>query len=364
MLEVVSTVLLAAHLMLIDVAMIGPLASAWFDWRSARNGDAQLGELARRLAVAAIVALLAGGVLGGLLLLLRYLTGERYFRALEAIPVDRLWFAGAEFLFGVVCLAVYAGLWRRWRRGRLWHRLLAVAGATNLMLHFPALFTVISLVSTRPGLAASDLNRAEFRRLLVDGEVISRVVHVWLAAIVVTGLVVVWLAVRGGASVRPVESSDTPSTDAQPAGARLVPTGARLALAGTLLQFPVGIWVALAIPETERDGLLGGDTAATLLFLASVLLAMWLMHELSALALAAPSIGQVWRASGVLVALVCLMVGTRVRLESLTPAARRAEAACSSPGSDAAQALASQKTSVSIGGLFTRRRVQPLRSLP
>src|SRR5690606_26500040 len=149
-----------------------------------------------------------------------YLTGERYFRALSALPIDRLWFAGAEFLFGAVCLALYAGLWRRWRRGRLWHRLLAVAGATNLMMHFPALFTIVSLISMQPGLAAGGLDRAEFRRLLVDGQVVSRVAHVWLAAVAVTGLTVVWLALRGSAALSEAQLTDNPDDGGQ-SGVRL-----------------------------------------------------------------------------------------------------------------------------------------------
>ena len=84
MLDVVTVVLLTAHLILIDVAMVGPLASAWFDWRGARSSQPECCELGRRLAAWSLGSLVAGGALGGVLLALRYLDDERYFRALPA----------------------------------------------------------------------------------------------------------------------------------------------------------------------------------------------------------------------------------------------------------------------------------------
>ncbi len=337
MLEVVSAVLLTAHLILIDVAMIGPLASVWFDWRGTRRSQPEISELGRRLAAWSLGSLVVGGLLGAVLLAMRYLDDERYFRALSAIPRDRLWFAGAEFVFSLLALSLYVGLWRRWRKGRLGHALLAVAASSNLMMHFPALFAVISIVSTRAAWAGRTLDRAEFRGLLVDGEVLSRVVHVWLAAVAVTGVAVAWLALRTMAGEGDLR-------------ARIVRTGARLALTGTMLQFPVGLWVALAMPESARAPLLGGDAAATLFFLASVTLAMVLMHVLSGLALSEPTARQAWRASAVLVGLMLLMVGTRVRLDRnlLTP--RPAPAPGERTGRHEPQALASPESSDSIGG--------------
>ena len=339
MLDVVTAVLLTAHLILIDVAMIGPLASAWFDWRGTRRSQPELVELGRRLAAWSLGSLVVGGVLGGALLALRFLDDERYFRALGAIPSDRLWFAGAEFVFSLLTLGLYVGLWRRWRKGRLGHRLLAVAASSNLMMHFPALFAVISIVSTRAAWAGRTIDRAEFRKLLIDGEVLSRVVHVWLAAVAVTGVAVVWLALR----------TERGQEDRRELFVR---TGARLALAGIMLQFPAGLWVTLAMPESARAPLLGGDAGATLFFLASVMLAMVLMHLLSALALSEPIARQAWRASVVLIALILLMVGMRVRLDRnlLTP--RPAPAAGEQTPARQPLALASPESSDSIRELF------------
>ena len=323
-----TAILLTMHLLLVDVAMVGPLLAAWYDWRGAKRGEPKLSELGRRLALVSLLAFVVGMVLGGGLLAGRYFTDPRYMRAVAAVPRDRLWFALAELVFALVCLVLYLVLWRRWQRGRIFHRLLAIAAASNLMIHFPALFAVISLISTRPGLMGRVLERDEYRRLLIDGQVLSRVTHVWLAAVAVTGLVVVWLAIRTLS-----QDVDAASSDGATAGAglrlRAIRSGGRLALTATMLQFPVGIWVALAMPEAAREPLLGGDAVAALLFLVALMLAMLQMHMLSALVLTQPTAQQAWRATTVLVTLILLMVGTRLRLgiqQTPRPVAKAAEA--------------------------------------
>jgi hypothetical protein len=308
-----TAILLATHLLLVDVAMIGPLVAAWYDWRGRRMNQPAIVDLGRRLAWCAVAALVGGSVLGGVLLAGRYLFDERYFRAVAAIPTGRLWFAAVELLFSLVCLLVYAGTWRTWRKARVVHMLVAAAGATNLMMHFPALFAVISIVGSRPALLGRQLERAEFRRLLVDPEVLSRVVHVWLAAAAVTGLAVVWLALRQRSSRNCGEEQLSEELRES-----AIKGGARLALGATMLQFPVGLWVAFAMPEVAREPLLGGDPAASFLFLGSIGLAMVLVNVLSALVLSSDKTRQTRRATTVVVVLVFLMVTMRLRLAELS----------------------------------------------
>lgn len=305
MLAITLTLLLTAHLLLVDLAMVGPLACVWLRWSARRHADAASEAVARRLALAAIWALAGGSALGGLLLAVRYLADDRaYFSAVAAMPVDRLWFALAELLFSFGCLGAYAALWNRWRRRPVLHALLAVAGATNLLAHFPALFAIISVVSARSEVAAA-LDRAAFRRLLVDGEVLSRVAHVWLAAAAVTGIAVAALAMRTAEAELPAESRR-----------RLFKTGAWLALVATLAQFPVGLWVALEMPPATRSGLLGGDWMAMGLFFAGLLLAVHLLSVLLAIALGDDASRHVRRSMAVLVAVMLLMVATRLRLST------------------------------------------------
>ncbi len=196
-LEVVLVVLLGVHLLLVDVAMIGPLASVWLDWRSGRTDDATMEQAGLTVARLSSWGLTLGIALGVVLLGARWhMNNGAYLEAVSALPRSRLWFAGFELLFYFACMGAYTGLWRRWRRWRFAHRLLAVAAASNLLMHFPALFVIISVVGQRPELLSHAVDSAEFRRLLIDGEVLSRVVHVWLAATVVTSAVLMALGRR------------------------------------------------------------------------------------------------------------------------------------------------------------------------
>lgn len=309
MLEVTTALLLTAHLLLVNVAMAGPLVAVWLDWRARRQSDAASaelsGELGRQLAWCSAAALVLGSLLGGVLLAVRYYADDGYFRAAAAIPTDRLWFALVELLFSLVCLTVYAGLWNRWRRARFVHRLLALAAATNLLAHFPALFVIISVIDARRPLPAEPLDRAAYQRLLIDSEVLSRVVHLWLAAGAVTGMLLVLLVLRRKGSAE------------SPAHQVLVKSAARLTLTLAMLQFPVGLWVALAMPAAMRAPLLGSDAVAAILFLAALMLAMLLLHVVSPLALGSIGPHTAWRGTAVLVALILLMIGVRVRLNEL-----------------------------------------------
>src|SRR5262249_5997534 len=137
---------------------------------------------------------------------------------------------------------------------------------------------------------------------------LSRVLHLWLAAGATTGIVMALLALTRRA--RPPEESAT--DDSQ----QVAKAGAQFTLAMTMLQFPVGMWVAFAIPASQRELLLGGDSVAALLFLASLLLAMGLLHVLAPLLQGVAETKHAVRGAAVLVTLFLLMVGTRLRAAS------------------------------------------------
>lgn len=197
--------------------------------------------IARQTAWLAVGSLVGGALLGVVLLALRWGTSDRsYFAAVSVVPTDRLWFALAEFFFSLVCLTLYAVLWNRLRTRPIVQRLLALAGALNLLMHFPALFSIISIISTRAELAGQTLDRVGFRQMLVDGEVLSRVAHVWLAVFVVAPLAMIALAFRLA------RRSNTPPN-------ALLICADQFALTATMLQFPVGIWVAMQVPATSQE---------------------------------------------------------------------------------------------------------------
>ncbi|HEV3138777.1 MAG TPA: cytochrome ubiquinol oxidase subunit I [Pirellulales bacterium] len=305
MADVVLVVLLAVHLLLVDIAMAGPLICVWLEWRESRHADEAAGQVGLRLARFSNAALAIGIVIGGLLLAMRWWLDDRtYFSAVAAIPRDRLWFALGELLFYFGCMAAYIALWQRWRRRRLAHRVLAIAAASNLLVHFPALFAIISALTERADLLGASLDRSGYQRLLLDPEVLSRVVHVWLAAFAVAGVALMGLGLR-------IDRSPEHNLSRN----RLIKAGALVALVATLLQIPSGLWVAMEMPEAARDPLFGGDWMATGLFVTSFLLALQLMHSLAGIALGNREPRQIRNSVAVIMLVLLLMVGTRGRTQ-------------------------------------------------
>jgi hypothetical protein len=313
-LDLVLVALLALHLLLVDVAMAGPLACVWLEWQGARGADLAAENLARGLARLAIGALVGGSLLGAILLATRWAIGDHgYFRAVAMIPPSRLWFGLAELLFYLACMFAYVRLWHRLRAWRIVHRLLAVAASSNLLLHFPALFVIISVLSRRSGLAREPLDRAGYWQLLLDVEVASRVVHVWLSSLAVTGVVLMALSLR----------CKLPS-EAAAARPGLIRRGAWMALVATLLQLPIGMWVTFEMSESARESLFGGDLLASSLFGLSLLLVLLLAHMLAAIVQGDPRPGHVRRSVAVVGMIVLLMVGTRWRANELARVVDRA----------------------------------------
>jgi hypothetical protein len=309
-LDLLLVLLLALHLLLVDVAMAGPLVCIWLEWRGTLASD----DLARRLARLATGAFVGGVVLGVILLAVRWTAADRgYSHAVAMIPASRLWFGLAELFFYLACMLAYLRYWDRLRAWRFLHRLLALAASSNLMLHFPALFVIISVVSRRNLIGDEPLDRAGYWQLLLDGEVVSRVVHVWLSSMAVTGVVLMALAQRIG-----------PTSDNSLVRQKLIQHGAWLALIATVLQLPVGLWVTLEMSESARESLFGRDLLASSLFGVSLLLVLFMAHTLSAIVQGDSRPALVRRTLLTAAVIVLLMVGTRCRAQQLARAVGRA----------------------------------------
>jgi hypothetical protein len=298
MADLLIIVLMGLHLVLVDLAMAGPLGCIWLEWRSTRHADSVADSVGRSLAGLTQLALL-GGIASGVLLvgIYWYREDDAFFSAAGRIPVSRLWFGAFELAFSLVCMIVYGWLWRRWQSHRYLHRTLAVASASNLTIHFPALFAIISILAARGDGVDQVLDRAQYQSWLIDPEVVSRVAHVWLAAASVTAAAIMSLASR----------LRTPSADP------LIRGGAQAALAATCLQLPVGIWLTIQLPESAREPLVGGDGIATTLFLTSLGLAMWLVQILASVAQGQCDSRIVHRAIAAMLLVVLLMTATLYR---------------------------------------------------
>jgi hypothetical protein len=285
---------------MVDLAMAGPVLCIWLEWRAGRRSDALAACMGPILARASVWALAGGIVLGILLLAIKYVASDpAYFAALGAIPASRLWFGLGELAFSLVLLALYATLWNRLSRHRWWHRVLAMAAASNLMMHFPALFVIVSVIRERWPLAGQTLDAAGYRRMLLDGEVLSRVVHVWLAAFAVAGASLMGIVLRYGRE--------------NPLAPRLIQRAALIALVPSVLQIPTGLWIAMEMPEAARVEILGGDAVATGIFSAAIVVALYWLHAVAAIALGDCDRRRVRRSIATLSLLLILMVAARSR---------------------------------------------------
>ena len=299
MLELTEVLVSTLHLLAVDVAMMAPLVCIFLAWRETARGDLAAGRLGLKLVDWSLILLTAGIVLGLILVGILWATGRNeFFDALSQVPTSRLWSGVGELAFSFVCLGAYRALWHRAGSRRFWHRLLALLASTNLMYHFPPLFTVIGVLSTRPDLWGS---QHDFVSLMLLEESLWRIAHHLLAACTVAGVAMIVLAVRlaGG-----TQSDET---------ARLASWGAQFAVVSALLQVPTGAYLLVKIHSVSRDQLLGEDALALSFFCAGVLAAIWLMHTLAAIAWGEINSRSVARSVLLTAAVVLLMVGMRHR---------------------------------------------------
>ncbi len=291
-------IVLAMHLLAMNVASGAPFVAIWLAWRAHRRHDRAAGEAARALVRAALVTLLAGLLLGGFLLGLVAVDSPEFFATARRIPASRYWFGGVEVLFYIGCLAIYLGLARRGDEGRgrgqlAFQILAALLAGTDLVYHFPPLFAVIGVLGTRPFESTGTIR---FVQAIVDPEVMAVVLHFLLASLTATGLA---MAVVVG---RRVDRYAT--ADAQ----RLIAWGGRIALAATVGQLPAGLWLLFQVPSEARDALFGEDALAAGCFLLALLATVGLLHHLATVAFGDTSRRQVHVALVLLTLTVVSMV--------------------------------------------------------
>ena len=155
-----TTILLALHLLAMNVASAGPLVCVWLH-RRGRRGDETAFAVGRQLAWWSLAVLVAGMALGLVMLAIFWSGVDRaYVDAVGRFPTRAVLNAVYEAIFSVVCLAVYAGTWDRWRDHPWLHGLLAVLATTNLLYHFPPLMVALGALAVRPELVPDLVIRA------------------------------------------------------------------------------------------------------------------------------------------------------------------------------------------------------------
>ena len=133
------------------------------------------------------------GGAGGAFLLAAAAHAEYQWVIRNQVPAARWWFVGAELVFYFACMFGCVLAWRRFDRRPWVRQLLALAAGTNLLYHFPALFTVIAIVFEQREIAYGTLDHHTYLQVLLTGNALARVVHVLLASFAVTGLALSWI---------------------------------------------------------------------------------------------------------------------------------------------------------------------------
>jgi len=308
MIELLLVAAFTAHLVAVNVAAAGPLFCVALEWRGMRRGDSDIMAIARRFAVLSLSGFAVGVFFGAVLLAILWYVEPSYWAAIRRVPEHRWWFFIGEIVFYLVCMVAYVWLWNRVvgthviasrPRGRLWHPLLAIMAATNVLYHFPPFFTMISLMKTRPELAKATLDRSLYVTLFTHAETLSRVAHHWLSSITTAGVALMLLASPRHRELQPEaeqRSSDWSATFA-----------ARVALLATALQLPTGLWLLFASPAQAQSQLLGGQISTTLLFATAIFAMVLLLQSLATAALGDSSRSTAVKSAALLLVVLLLM---------------------------------------------------------
>jgi len=312
---------LALHMITVNISSAGPLVCVWLQRRE-RKGALLAGRAGRFLAwwslwavlAAALTGLLAGGMLWS----------DHYIDVLSRLKT-KIHYAGIEYLFSVALMAVYAWWWSkspRVSRGKqIGHGSLAVLAGTNLLYHFPFFFLIVVHLAAGGPPTSGVVEAGVFRQLLINGAILTRVLHFWLACFAVTGVFLFLLSWR--------LSREEPGTEA---ARRVAVWGGRVAVVPTLLQLPIGIAVLMQLTTIQQQQVMGKNMTATLLFVAAVIFAFGLMHHLFSIALGDARPSLLARTAAMLVAVVLMMTAVaRLAVDGVgaTPPSESAPAATS-----------------------------------
>lgn len=313
--EFVLSLMLAIHLICVNVAAGGPVVAAWLDWRS-RNGDAAAARAAKMLAASAIVAFLLGGLFGFAVGWLKW-TPDYASLWLGRLRYKLDW-GVAELLFSLLLMIghwlwlpgnIAKSNWRRWAFAT--RTAIALLTTTNLLYHFPPLFSVAARLHAAGEINGPPARGALFRQWMFSGETPPLSVHVGLASLAMAGMMLILMASRWMNGAADAEKS------------RVAIWGAWWALAATLLQLPVGLWMLMMLPAGVQSRLMGSDTIATLAFLTAILAVLWLMRDLANLALGDTTRASLVRslmAMGIVILLMTLMQQRAARTEPASAA--------------------------------------------
>ena len=287
--------MLSVHLWAMNLASAGPLLGIWLGRPGSDDPDRN--RIGKSLAWLSIYGLLLGIATGSIQLYC--LPNAGLLAAIHRLPNRALWFAGAELLFSLICLLIYAWYWDVLRHHRWWLALVALATSSNLIYHFPPLMSVLGKLAYDATWAKPQiLDRAALRPLMLRSEVLALSAHFVLASLAVAAITVLWLVSRVQAQ------HDEQATHPLSRGASWI------ALFSTACQLPVGIWLLITLPRSERSTMMGSNALASLAFVGAMLLTFLLLQKLLTIAFGMNQPGELRQTCWTLAALVVLMTTT------------------------------------------------------
>ncbi|HEY2759703.1 MAG TPA: hypothetical protein VGI75_03150 [Pirellulales bacterium] len=274
--ESVLITVVAFHLLAANLAGAGPFVAAWADWHGRRRNRLELQFAGLQLIRWSMLAALVGVGLGLVAWIeLAYCPprsqGSFWWLLRRSISTERWWFITDEITFYLVCLSTCAFLCNRLYRHRWLIWLLAVAAGTNLLYHFPPLFTVLAIKFEQHDWRL--LDHTAFLHQMLAPEAVARILHVWLASFATAGLALAWI---GSLALQPTQIENDPSPHSSVAR-----TGGRWSLWATMLQIPVGVWILFALPDVQGERIMVGNP----IFFGGIVVALGLMHQLAMLSL-------------------------------------------------------------------------------
>ena len=304
---ILKSILLSLHLILVNLAAIGPLFCLALIYRTSREAGQTARWLTRQCCLALLVGMLLGGTIMGFYSLGgTALDGKRFYQALLSIPHDRLWWGVAELAFYYLCMLPIVFFWQPLSRRRWLIALLCFLAATNLIYHFTPMFVLVAQLQMAP--VAAPLSGSELIALYFSPPILARVVHHLLAGFAIVASV---LLLRTAS-----QAHRAVSIEARAAFDALTRRGGLWVFVVTLLEIPSGIWFLLSLPSAVQKQLLGGSLWASGGFIAALVLVLLLVQKSLAVALGETARRDAWHLIGLLVLVVLLMTGL---LAFLTP---------------------------------------------
>lgn len=313
MLQATLVILTALHLLAMATAsalpfLISVLPGSREDSSPQRASSLRSG-LARQMIGHGIVALTVGVILGGIAGVIFWREFPHTFSsAMPRIPPRKFWFAGGEIVFSLACLALAHWMLRGAARGEnskatRWTVLvLCLLSSTNLLYHFPLLFSAIAVLSIQGDVIADPIL---FPGFFFRPDVFWRATHFVIAAFSLAGVHLAWAA---------HSRSRLPLGDETILSLKKVETSAVIvSLVGVVAQFLTGIYLATLLPAEARDRLLGEDLWSVACLAGAIIASAAVLHFLCGNLINEKSPTALRRAWIALVLIFFLMSGSRHR---------------------------------------------------